>query len=161
MSSLPQEKYRLLYVGRDWDVLRGARAALQPEGWFVVDCPDGRGACVLLDSSIRYDVLVFEHELPDMSGMELARRARAFYFRRETPLILLAREDCAIAGRRAGADRVLRKPEHIHALAETIRELRAATVNRRDEAQPDGPTAHAACAPAREERVPVSGENEE
>lgn len=125
MSSPPQEQCRLLYVGNDGDVRSSVRAALQPEGWQVVRCPDARGACVLLDSSTRYDVLVFEHELPDMSGLELARRVREFYFRRETPMILLAREDCAIAGRRAGADRVLRKPEHLPALAETIRELRA------------------------------------
>jgi DNA-binding response OmpR family regulator len=114
---------RLLYVGTDLAVLQTLKDELSDEGWFVVRSPGGNPAVLLLESEIHYDLLVFDEELAGTSGMELVRLARSVEHRRRTPMILLSFADCAIAARRAGADKCLRKPDHLYALAETVREV--------------------------------------
>lgn len=123
MSSQPQFKYRLLYVGDDLDVLKLVRDGLKDEGWFVVRWPGNASAVGLLRGRVEYDLMLFEQELSGTSGIELVLLARSLEQRAETPIILLSLADCSTEGRRAGADRVLRKPLHPGALSKAAKRL--------------------------------------
>ena len=127
ISSPPQPPRRLLYAGFDLKPLKPLREALKPEGWLVVRCPDGNTARLLLRSRIHYDLLLFDDELPGACGLELVRFARSLERRERTPIILLSLKDCAIEAQRAGANCVIRKPEHIPALAKAVRRLLASS----------------------------------
>ena len=118
-ASPAQPRCRLLYVGTDFDLLRSIQKASKDEGFFVVHCPHDGAVRVLLESQIPYDLL--DEESSGASGIELVRLARALEHCKRTPIILLSLSDCAIAARRVGANKVLRKPDHLHALAETVK----------------------------------------
>jgi CheY-like chemotaxis protein len=61
--------------------------------------------------------------LPDVSGVELIRRARRIPHRQHTPIIMLSGSDVEKEARRAGATAFLKKPGDMHAIAETIARL--------------------------------------
>lgn len=121
--SAPSPRRRLLYVGDDLGVLYPLKQELTAEGWLIVRAPTGSPARLLVRSEIRYDLLLFDDEAAGASGMELVGLARSVAHRKRTPIILLAVADCGIAARRAGADKCLRKPDHLYALVETVREM--------------------------------------
>jgi DNA-binding response OmpR family regulator len=53
----------------------------------------------ILIRSINYSLLLFEHELPDTTGAELAQFTRALPHREQTPIILISaseREACVV-----------------------------------------------------------------
>ena len=121
--SPPKAKYRLLYVGNDLGLAEFAQEALKREGWFVVRCPGGSGARVLLSSEIHYDLLMFDEELQGWGGMELAVLARSVEHRKRTPVILLSRRGVAAEALCAGAGVFLQQPEPFHAVVEAVRHL--------------------------------------
>jgi len=123
ISSPTQPRHRLLYVGNDLDLLTFVQDELKDEGWFIVRCPDGNTAHVLLSSGIQYDLLLFDDELPGTSGKEMVHLARSLEGRKRTPIILLSRKDSATEARDAGANEFLQKPEQLHALVKTVRRL--------------------------------------
>lgn len=70
-----------------------------------------------------FDLLLLDHEIRGISGLELTRRVRCMPHRKETPIILLSLEDLADEAREAGADAFLRKPNNLIELVDTIRRL--------------------------------------
>jgi DNA-binding response OmpR family regulator len=113
-----QPRYRLLYVGHNLELLQSLRDALREAGWFVVRCPGGSLARVLLESEIHYDLLIFDDELPSTSGLELVGLARSLEHRALTPIILLSFGDYALDARleNRDADHCPRRPEHLYVL---------------------------------------------
>ncbi|HEX8137568.1 MAG TPA: response regulator [Pyrinomonadaceae bacterium] len=97
--------------------------ALKGEGWFVVRCPGGSTAHLLLSSGIRYDLLMFDEELMGTSGIELVRLARSLEHRKRTPVILLSPKGGAAETWRAGARVFVRKPQPFQAVVEAVRHL--------------------------------------
>jgi DNA-binding response OmpR family regulator len=128
MPSPQRFRYRLLYVGADLDLFTFLQGALKDEGWFVVRCCDGGMALLLLRSGIGYHLLLFDEDLPDMSGRELALRMRAIQQRRGVPLILLSAKDGAEEARRAGVSLFLQPTRPFRAVVEAIRRLHRASV---------------------------------
>jgi two-component system chemotaxis response regulator CheY len=115
----------ILHVEDDAFVADAVRMALEDEGWSVETCVDGADALERLESGARYDVLIFDNQLPGMGGVELAGQARAMAHRQQTPIIMLSASEVESEARRAGANVFLRKPGDVPTLAETIARLLA------------------------------------
>lgn len=113
----------ILYVEDYKLLLLHVKNMLEEQGWQVETCQDGMMALGIIESRSIYDVLILDHSLPGMSGLELVRRARCLTHRRRTPIIMLAFNDMARAARRAGADIFLKKPEEVKAIVRTITRL--------------------------------------
>lgn len=100
---------------------------LELAGCRVEHCADGVMALARLRTAVhrgvRYDLVLLDHELPNVSGLELARAARALKEWDGTPIILLSLEDCAEAAGAAGADEFMRKPHNLLTLADAVRRL--------------------------------------
>lgn len=127
ISSPPQSERRLLYIGNHLDMMNSVWEALRPERWFVVRCPGGSTARVLLASRIHYDLLLFDDELLGTSGTEMVRLARTLEQRRRTPAIILLLKDCRVEARRTDAHEFLWRPERLQGLVEIIRRLVASS----------------------------------
>jgi CheY-like chemotaxis protein len=110
----------VLHVEDDAFVADAVNMTLSGEGWSVETCASGAAALERLQSGARYDVLIFDNRLPDISGLELIRRTRALAHRQQTPIIMLSGDEVEIQARRAGANAFLRKPEDVSVIAETI-----------------------------------------
>jgi two-component system chemotaxis response regulator CheY len=115
----------VLHVEDDALVADGVRMTLAGEGWSVETCVRGTSALERLQSSARYDVLIFDNNLPDTDGVELVRRARTLAHRRQTPIIVLSADDVEAQARRAGANAFLLKPAGVQSVAETAARLLA------------------------------------
>jgi two-component system, chemotaxis family, chemotaxis protein CheY len=115
----------VLHVEDDALVADGVRMALSGEGWSVESCRDGASALERLRGAGRYDVLVFDNNLPDTDGLELIRLTRSLAHRQQTPIIVLSAEDLEAQARRAGAGAFLQKPEGVTLVVETIARLLA------------------------------------
>lgn len=113
----------ILYVEDSQFVADAVKETLELEGWRVETCADGFVAWLLIKSQARYDLLLLDNELPNVSGLELARRARDLAHRKQTPIIMLSASDCARDARSAGANEFLRKPQDIGKIIETIARL--------------------------------------
>jgi CheY-like chemotaxis protein/tetratricopeptide (TPR) repeat protein len=117
--------FSILHVEDNKLVSDTVRNVLKMEGWSVELCASGETGLRKLEGNAPYDLLLFDNDLPGMSGVELVRRARRLAHRRKTPIIMLSAVNCEREARGAGADVFLRKPEDILRLAETISRLLA------------------------------------
>ena len=122
----PQSRVvQILHAEDDALVAAAVRDLLGGEGWRVTTCADGRAALREVDGPEHYDLLIVDGQLPGADGLELIRRARGLPHRRQLPVIMLTAGDAEREARRAGASAFLRKPEDVHALAETVARLLA------------------------------------
>ena len=96
---------------------------LEAEGWRVETCADGFVAALLIHRETRYDLIILDNELPNVNGLELARRVRSLEHRRQTPIIMLSASECARDARLAGVNEFLRKPQDIGKIVETVARL--------------------------------------
>jgi CheY-like chemotaxis protein len=119
----PTPPITILHVEDNKLVSDAVRDTLKMEGWNVEACADGEAGLRKIESNTRYDLLLFDHDLPGVSGLELIRHARSLPHRRQTPIIMLSATNCAHEAYRAGASLFLRKPEDVLALASTISRL--------------------------------------
>ena len=101
------------------------RDALEMDGFGVVTCADGATAHRLLEGKEHFDLLLFDNDLPHVSGVELIRRARQLPHRRRTPVIMLSAGDVETEAWQAGASAFLRKPNDIGGLAAMVKRLLA------------------------------------
>jgi CheY-like chemotaxis protein len=116
----------ILHAEDDALVASAVREALRGEGWRVSTYADGPSALTEIEGPEPYDLLVIDKQLPGADGLELVVRARELPHRQHVPVIVLsASGDAGRDARRAGASAFLRKPEEMHALAETIARLLA------------------------------------
>jgi CheY-like chemotaxis protein len=70
-----------------------------------------------------YNVLIFDYDLPGQNGIELTRHARALPHRRRTPIIMFSASNVEQDAWRVGASAVLRKPDDVARLSETVTRL--------------------------------------
>jgi DNA-binding NtrC family response regulator len=119
----PMRGVSILHVEDNKLVSDAVRDTLKMEGWNVEVCADGEVAMRKLESDEPYDLLLFDNDLPGVSGLELVRQARKLMHRRQTPIIMLSAVNCAREALRVGANVFLRKPEDVLTLAATIARL--------------------------------------
>ena len=113
-----------ILFAEDHETVRSAvKETLELEGWRVDACADGRAALARLEGGARYDLLLFDHELPGVGGLELVRRVRALAHRGRTPIIVISASDARAEARRAGADAFLRKPQDVELLVGAVKGL--------------------------------------
>lgn len=116
---------KILHVEDDHLVARAVKDTLRREGWTIEMCGEGTTALQILSGKAYYDVLIFDNELPSISGIVLIYEARRLSHRQQTPIIMLSASNVEKEARRAGANAFMRKPEGVMALAETIARLLA------------------------------------
>jgi CheY-like chemotaxis protein len=117
---------RILYI-EDNDLVAGAvRESLGLEGWHVEIARERMAALKQLNGSAAYDLLLFDNELPGISGVELVRTARQLDHRRRTPIIMFSASDVKLEAELAGVDAFLYKPEDLATLVEAIERTLAA-----------------------------------
>jgi CheY-like chemotaxis protein len=113
----------ILYAEDHATVRLAVRDRLELEGWTVEACADGGSALAAMLGEASYDLLLFDNEMPGLSGLELTERARTLAHRRETPVVIISASEYEQEARRAGADLFLRKPDDITRIAERIARL--------------------------------------
>ena len=113
----------ILLVEDSQFVADAVKETLEGEGWRVEMCADGYVASLLIKSDRRYDLIILDKELPNLSGLELTRRARELPHRKETPIIMLSASECVRDALLAGANLFLRKPQDIGKIVETVARL--------------------------------------
>jgi len=119
----------ILYLEDNRMLRETVRDVLEFAGWYVKPESDSVHAWAMLDCTREhFDLLLFDHELRNINGLELVRRVRRMQHRKGTPIILISLEDLAEEAREAGADAFLRKPNNLIELVDTIRRLLPAPV---------------------------------
>ncbi|MGS5018160.1 ATP-binding protein [Paenibacillus sp. JJ1683] len=118
--------YRVLAVDDDEVNLRVLKELLYTTGCSVVAVEHAEEALQLLNSRTRFDLVITDWMMPEMSGIELCRRIRERYSLSELPVLLLTARDLPgdiRAGFMAGANDFLRKPVDAEELKARVRTL--------------------------------------
>ena len=114
----------ILYLEDNRMLCETVRDVLQFAGWYVKASPDSIHSWAMLDcTKEHFDLLLFDHEIQGINGLELVRRVRRMPHRKGTPIILISLYDLTEEAREAGADAFLRKPNNLIELVDTIRRL--------------------------------------
>ena len=113
----------ILHVEDGPEVSEAVRELLEAEGWHVHVCPRGDEALRELQGGETFDLLILDHMLPGLDGVELTRRARELRGHSRTPVIMLTASEVEREARVAGVDVFLRKPEGVVQLAEAAARL--------------------------------------
>jgi CheY-like chemotaxis protein/tetratricopeptide (TPR) repeat protein len=113
----------VLHVEDQEAVADAVRDTLEAEGWSVVTCADGAAALKLIEGEAPYDLLILDHHLPGVAGLELVRRTRLLSHRSRMPIIMLSACDLPAEAQNAGADAFLAKPDGVRELVATASRL--------------------------------------
>ena len=100
---------RVLVVDDERAIRRYLRAALNAQGYFIIEASTGEEA-LRAAALERPDVVILDLGLPDLEGVEVTRRIREWS---EVPIIILSvreQENDKVAALDAGADDYLTKP---------------------------------------------------
>ena len=129
---------------------------LETYGLEVTLCRTGGEALKVLDDGASFDLVLTDHHMPDVDGLELTRRLRARG--NETPILLLTSDSGALEEARSNCDLVgcLEKPVLRSDLFRMLQKISAPDVAPVQAAPPPPP---AAVAPRRQMRVLAAEDN--
>src|SRR5207248_120943 len=103
----------ILYAEDHATVRLAVQETLEREGWRVEACANGAAALFRLEGEASYTLLIFDNDLPGVSGLELTRRARSLTHRCGTPVVIFSASEIRAEALSAGADVFLRKPQDV------------------------------------------------
>jgi len=119
---------KVLVVEDDAAVRTLIAELLADAGYAVLEADCGRQALRLAAEHVP-SVMLVDHKLPDMSGLDVLERLRMRPTSRHIPVMLVSGLPHQLANRDHGADRLLAKPfditvlvEHVDALAGLMRD---------------------------------------
>jgi DNA-binding response OmpR family regulator len=119
MSQATEERYRVLVVEDDAQIVRVLRLELEREGYRVETASDGLSG---LEKALKEpDLIILDLMLPKMDGLEVCSRVRA---KSRVPIIMLTAKDRIpdrVSGLDGGADDYLTKPFSIAELLARVR----------------------------------------
>jgi len=126
----------VLIVEDDLPIRRLVRTTLESRGFAVREAGEGVGGLALAEE-LKPDLVILDLGLPDMDGVELARRLRGWS---SLPMLVLSarsQEAAKVAALDAGADDYLTKPFGVDELMARVRALlrRIESPARRDHGQ--------------------------
>ena len=110
------------------------RAALEPDGWIVVEVGDGVTACEAVERG-RPDFVLLDVGMPNLDGFETCARLRTLRNARHIPVMMItARDDPESVSRayEAGATDYLSKPFNFTILRQRLRHMHRAYQDSRD-----------------------------
>jgi two-component system KDP operon response regulator KdpE len=117
---MPQEKELILLVEDEPQMRRFLRVTLQGHGYRLIEATSGQAG--LMEGATRNpDVVLLDLGLPDMDGIEVARRFREWS---ELPIIVISareQEEDKVKALDAGADDYLTKPFGVDELLARLR----------------------------------------
>jgi DNA-binding response OmpR family regulator len=122
-TSVLNKKRRLLCVDDDKDTLELLRFIFEFAGYYVKTAETGAIAMYKLRNTL-FDVYVLDHRLPDMTGLDLIKKIRAFDS--STPIIMASAEAREEEQKRAlycGAQACVTKPWQPDFLLATVKNL--------------------------------------
>ena len=117
---MTDEKPHILYVEDHEDTRFVTELLLEYAGLEVTSVASGED-CLELAKDRKFDLILMDHVIPDVSGIELCSDIRAFD--KETPILFYsarASVDDKEAAIDAGADGYLNKPDHLDYLTPRI-----------------------------------------
>jgi CheY-like chemotaxis protein len=116
---------RVLLVDDDAAILAGLARLLERDGCRVTTAASGSDALARLDTGERYDLIVSDHVMPGISGLDLAQAVRTAH--PGTPVVLLAGRAEALppaVSVSGGLHAILQKPVRYDELAGLAAALR-------------------------------------
>jgi CheY-like chemotaxis protein len=122
-TAAPARLASILYVEDNLLVASAVKDTLEEEGWRVEVCVSGADAISRLEGGGHYDLLLVDKDLPDVDGLDIARRSRELPHRSGVRVVMLSATDAAKETRRAGVEVFLRKPEGVSSLVGTLRRM--------------------------------------
>jgi DNA-binding response OmpR family regulator len=122
----PMDQRTVLVVEDDAAIRTLIAELLDEAGYAVLEAACGRQALRLAHEHVPSVVLV-DHRLPDMSGLDLLERLRTRPTSRYIPVMLVTGLAHRLVDRDHGADRVLSKPFDIGVLLEQVDALASST----------------------------------
>ncbi len=116
-------KHRVLIIEDEKNLARFVDLELQHEGYETAICHDGRSGLEAAISGEEWDVILLDLMLPELNGIDVARRIRAVS---NVPIIMMTARDSVIdrvSGFDHGADDYVVKPFAIEELLARMRAL--------------------------------------
>lgn len=122
MTTKQANDYRILVVDDEADLCEILRFNLEAEG-YAVDTAYSAEEALTLDLS-RYDLMLLDVMMGEMSGFALAKRLKASQVTKDTPIIFLTARDTendTVTGFNLGADDYISKPFSLREVMVRIR----------------------------------------
>ena len=130
---MTEEKPHVLYVEDHEDTRFVTELMLEHAGLDVTSVASGED-CLQLAKDRKFDLILMDHVIPDVSGIELCSDIRAFD--KETPILFYsarASDTDKEAAIEAGADGYLHKPDHLDYLTPRIWRMVRTTSSRHED----------------------------
>jgi two-component system chemotaxis response regulator CheY len=123
-TSAPPRHLRVLYADDLAELRDIVRLSLSRDGHGVECVADGQFALNRVTADPGFDLVITDHHMPNMNGLELVRGLKALPFRGRI-MVFSSELSNAIADeyRRVGVDRILYKPVYPSVMREVIEQL--------------------------------------
>lgn len=123
--SEPHQRVRILYAEDVVELRELARIVFTRDGHSIDCLPDGSDALARLTEDVNaYDLLITDHHMPQMNGLELVSAVRRMPFKGKIMVFSSELSPVVAADyRKLGVDRILFKPVYPSFLRQAIAEL--------------------------------------
>jgi DNA-binding response OmpR family regulator len=122
----PRQKWLVLVVEDDPDLLSLLTRVLEQAGFEVMTASDGQSGLALASARPKPNLIIADIMMPDMDGLQMVREIKQDPRTKPTPVIFLTAKDTPkdiVDGIRAGARHYMTKPFRVADLLEKVRSI--------------------------------------